>query len=426
MTRTPRRAAASAFWGSAVEYYDFTLFATASALFLGPVFFAPLGPGAETLAALATFGVAFAARPLGAVAFGHLGDRVGRTPALVWSLLTMGLATLGIGVLPSYASIGVAAPILLVALRLAQGLSAGAEQASSNTLTLEHAPAGRRASYAAWTMQGTALGTLGGKVAFLALALLPKEVLLAWGWRLPFLVAGPLLLVALVIRTRVADPPAFRPDAAPRVPVGVVLTRHPRAVVRVAVASLVAVGGAALNVYGLAYATATRALDPSAYLAVLVAVTAGTLVLQPAWAALSDRLGRRVVFVGCALASAALAFGFVRSIATGHPLILLAGAGAFAVAWSGANAVGAALFGEQFPTPVRATGTALATQLGMVLVGFAPTLMTALQASTGLWFVPAGFAATCLLAAAVAGWLAPETAGSPLEELGRGDLTPAR
>lgn len=204
------RAARSALLGSAVEYYDFTLFATAPALVLGPVFFARLGPAPATVAALVTFGSAFVARPLGAVLFGHLGDRLGRRKALIWSVTLMGLATTGIGLLSSFAQAGVIAPVRPLVLRLLQGLSAGGEQAGSNALSLEHAPEGARNRFAVWTMQGTLLG----KLAFLGVLWMPRDALLAWGWWLPFLVAGPLLIVALVIRRTVAEPPVFADAAA--------------------------------------------------------------------------------------------------------------------------------------------------------------------------------------------------------------------
>ena len=306
-----RRAAQSALLGSTVEYYDFTLFTTASALFLGPVFFAPLGPLQATLAAFLTFGSAFVARPVGAVLFGHLGDRVGRRASLIASVTLMGAATTLIGLLPGYAAAGVAAPVALLVLRLLQGLSAGGEQAGSNALTLEHAPAGERNRFAAWTMQGTSLGTMLGKVAFLSVLWLPQPALLAWGWRLPFLVAGPLMLVAIAIRRRVDEPAEFTRLAGSgelaRVPVAEVFTQHWRAVLLVAVGTLFAVGGAVLNVYGLSYATA-RGTSAGGYLAMITVVTALGLMLQPLWARLSDRIGRRPVFIGSCLAGAALYF----------------------------------------------------------------------------------------------------------------------
>jgi len=417
-----RRAALSALAGSAVEYYDFTLFATASALFLGPVFFAKLGTTGATLASFATFGVAFLARPLGAIVFGRLGDRVGRRHALVWSLTLMGAATFGIGVLPDTATIGIAAPIILVALRLLQGLSAGAEQAGSNALTLEHAPGGQRARYAAWTMQGTSLGTLAGKLVFVAMALLPQATLVAGWWRVPFLLAGPLMLVALPIRRGVDEPPPFLALDTTHAPAPVKdAVRRPGALAIAAGCALVAVGGASLNVYGLSVATA-HGIAASSYLLVLSATTALALVLQPRWAARSDRVGRRPVFMGCSLAAAALLPVFLAAVNAGQLVVFALVMTAFTVAWSGANAVGAALVSELFPTRSRHTGAALGTQLGMIVAGFSPVIMGSLAGAgttPAAWVSPAVFGAAALTLAAVAAWRAPETCATPLTALGR-------
>ncbi len=413
------RAARSALLGSVVEYYDFTLFATASALFLGPVFFAPLGAAAGTLAAFGTFGSAFIARPVGAALFGHIGDRVGRRAALIWSVTLMGAATTAIGLLPGYAAIGAAAPVLLLILRLLQGLSAGGEQAGSNTLSLEHAPAGERNRYAAWTMQGISLGTLLGKLAFLWVVWLPQPSLLAWGWRLPFLVAGPLMLVALAIRRSVAETPPFTALAATdrrdRTPVVRVVIGHPWQVAAVAVGTLFAVGGAVLNVYGLSFAT-TRGTSPGAYLAMISVVTALGLVLQPLWARLSDRIGRRPVFIGSCLAAATLYFAYLPALGSGNLLLVGFGSAAMLAAWSAANATSAAWFAELFPTQVRYSGAALGGQLGMIVVGFAPAIMTSLERPGPLGWLPvAGFGAGCLLLAATAAWLTAETQSRPLD-----------
>lgn len=409
------RAATSALLGSAVEYFDFTLFATASALFLGPVFFAPLGPLQGTLAAFLTFGSAFVARPLGAVLFGHLGDRTGRRAALIWSVTLMGASTTAIGLLPGYAAIGTAAPIMLLLLRLLQGVSAGGEQAGSNALTLEHAPADARNRLAAWTMQGTSLGTLLGKLAFLGVVWLPQPTLLSWGWRLPFLVAGPLMLVALAIRRSVSEPPAFldlaESGGLARVPVARVLRGHWRGLLTVAVCTLFAVGGAVLNVYGLSYATA-RGTTAAGYLVMISLVTGLGLLLQPAWARLSDRVGRRPVFIGSCLAAAALYFAYVPALGSGNLLLLGLGSTAMMAAWSAANAVSAAWFAELFPTAVRYTGAALGGQLGMIVVGFAPAIMTGLEGFG--WPVVAAFGAGCLLLAAGAAWFGAETYSRPL------------
>lgn len=415
------RAATSALLGSAVEYFDFTLFATASALFLGPVFFAQLGPLQGTLAAFLTFGSAFLARPLGAVVFGHVGDRFGRRTALIWSVTLMGLATTAIGLLPGYGAIGITAPILLLMLRLLQGLSAGGEQAGSNALSLEHAPVGARNRYAAWTMQGTSLGTLLGKLAFLSVVWLPQPALLSWGWRLPFLMAGPFMLVAVAIRRTVSEPPAFtaavEAGGRVRMPVAEVLTRHGLAVLVVAVGTLFAVGGAVLNVYGLSYATA-RGTSPGGYLVMISGVTALGLVFQPLWARLSDRIGRRPVFITSCLVAAALYFAYLPALGTGNLWLIGLASTAMLAAWSAANAVSAAWFAELFPTPVRCSGAALGGQLGMIVVGFAPAIMTSLEGTAGLGWLPvAGFGAACLLLAAGAALFAGETVHRRLEDV---------
>jgi MFS family permease len=408
------RAATSALLGSAVEYFDFTLFATASALVFGPVFFARLGPAQATIAAFLTFGSAFVARPLGAVVFGHLGDRVGRRAALLTSVTLMGCATLGIGLLPGYATLGMTAPVLLLVLRLLQGLSAGGEQAGSNALSLEHAPEGARNRYAAWTMQGTSLGTLLGKIAFLAVLWMPREALLSGGWRLPFLVAGPLMLVAVAIRRTVQEPPAFEAAAAAgrlaRVPLVEVLRGHGREVVLVAVATFYAVGGAVLNVYGLSYAVA-RGTSSEAYLVVITVVTALGLAMQPLWARLSDRIGRRPVFLGSCLAAAVAYFAYLPAMGSGNLALVGIASLAMMTAWTGANAVSAAWFAELFPLPVRYTGAALGGQLGMILAGFTPAIMTALEGpGPAGWLPVAAFGAGCLLLAAGAALLTSETA----------------
>lgn len=417
---TTRRAAWSALLGSAIEYYDFTLFATASALVLGPVFFAGVGAAQPTLAALLTFGLAFVARPLGAIVFGQLGDRSGRRPALIASVTLMGLATTAIGLLPGATQWGLLAPLALLVLRFSQGLSAGGEQAGSNALTVEHADRGQRGALAAWTMQGTTLGTLAGKLAFLGIVILPPAAQLAWGWRVPFLAAAPLLLVVLWIRRRLSEPEIFvhaRPRV-PAVPVREVLAHHWRGVLLVAVGTLYAVGGAALNVYGLAYATGRELLGAEAYLWVLSGATLLGLLAQPWWARASDRWGRRPVFVGAAVATAALMFGFFAALGSGSPALFAVAAAGLSLAWSGCNAVSASQFAELFPTTVRHTGAALGGQLGIIVAGFTPAIMDVLaRPGPAGWIGPAAFGAACLLAAGTASWLSRETAAVALPTL---------
>jgi len=385
---------------------------------LGPIFFKPLGPAAATIASLITFGLAFIARPAGAVIFGHIGDRIGRPVALSWSVVLMGIATCGIGLLPSYASIGLAAPILLVVLRLAQGLSAGAEQAGSNALTLENAPMGKRGRLTAWTMQGTALGTLAGKLAFIAVVSMPQDMLMSWGWRLPFLAAAPLLVVAWWIRRRAIEAPvadAARAAGSSRLPVAVVLQKHWLAVVLVAGGTLLMSGGAALNVFGLNVATNIGGLSERTFLIILAIATALELVAQPLWARLGDKIGRRPVLLGTLIVEAGLFFVYLPALISGNWLAVAGAALAMALVWSGANAVSAAFFAEQFPTSVRYSGLALGSQLGMILVGFSPSFMMA--AMTGGWQKAAIIGAAFMLVAAFSCLAARETSTASMAQL---------
>lgn len=422
-SRMAKRAAVSALVGSTVEYYDFTLFATASALIFGPVFFTQLGGLGGTIASFATFGVAYVARPLGAMVFGSLGDKVGRRTTLLWVLSLMGAATFLIGCLPGYATWGIMAPIALVVLRIFQGFSAGGEQAGANSLSLEHAPQGKRGLYASWTMQGTSLGTLLGAVAFLVITSMPKAALLDWGWRIPFLIAGPLMLVALWIRSQVAETEAFAETkeaaADSKVPVAEVVRDHWSALLRVMGCSLLAVSGSAINVYGLAYATKTVKIPANVYLLAGIAIGVLGLVAQPLWARLSDRIGRRPVFAVSMLLSAGLLFVFFLALSTANAVLWLGALVLLMLASTGANAVGASFYTEMFPTRVRYTGAALGTQLGFIVAGFAPTIMAAIQGpgATG-WLPPVTFAAVCLAVAAATAWSARETAKTDLHALG--------
>lgn len=205
-----RRSALSGFLGSTIEYFDFVAFATASALVFNHLFFAGMGARGATIASFATFGVAYVARPLGAVLFGTLGDRVGRSRTLVYTLVLMGAATFCIGIPPTPETIGIAAPILLVVLRLAQGLSAGGEQAGANALTAEHAPKDKRGLYTGWTMVGVGFGSMLGSAVFIPITAMGQDFLLDVGWRIPFLLAGPLALITLYIRSQVKETESFK------------------------------------------------------------------------------------------------------------------------------------------------------------------------------------------------------------------------
>ncbi|GAA3751329.1 MFS transporter [Microbacterium kribbense] len=404
-----------------MEYYDFTLFATASALILGPVFFAGLGPVGGQLAAFGTFGVAYVMRPLGAILFGWLGDRIGRVRTLVYTLVLMGTATFAVGLIPSYETIGIAAPILLIALRLLQGLSAGGEQGGSNSLTIEHAPQKRRGLYASWTMQGTSFGTLLSATVFLFIVLLPHDVLLGWAWRIPFLVSAPLTLVALFIRESVDETDAFlmtkRQKLAPKVPLVDVFRFHWRSVLRVVLCSLLAVSGSTVSVYMLGYAANTDKIPVSMILIALIISGVVGLIAQPLWGALSDRIGRRWIFAGTMTLTAILWFPAFALLTVGSLIAIIIIFSVLGAVAGGANAVGASMYTEMFPTRVRYTGVAIGTQLGFIVAGFAPTIEEALATNGRGWIPVAIFAAACSIIAAISAMSGRETSSLALSDI---------
>lgn len=415
-----RRAAISAFAGSTIEYFDFVLFATASALVFNKVFFAGLGDQAALLASLATFGVAYVARPLGAVVLGGLGDRIGRRTVLTLTLLIMGGATFIIGLLPGYDVLGAAAPIILVVLRLLQGISAGAEQAGSNTLTSEHAPEGKRGLYTSWTMQGVVAGSLLAGLAFVPITAAGQEFLLGGGWRIPFLAAGPLMLFAFWIRSRVDEPEVFTEAVASGtvrrgLPLGQLIRHHWPNLLRVIFCSLYALTGTILGVFVLAYGTKTMGLPASELILISTLAGAAGLIAQPFYAILSDRIGRKPVFIGSVLLIAAGFFAVFAVMQTRDMLLIavvLITVNLVAVA---GNVVQASFYTEMFPTEVRYTGVAVGTQLGLVVVGFSPAIAAAIQGPGPDGWVPVAImGAIGMVLAAISAATAKETSGQTL------------
>ena len=423
--KNARLAAVSGFFGSTIEYFDFVCFATASALVFSKVFFSGVGAVGGTIASFATFGVAYIARPLGAVIFGTLGDRIGRTHTLIITLLLMGVATFLVGCLPTAETIGVAAPILLVVLRLIQGLSAGGEQAGSNSLSSENAPKEKRGIFTGWTMIGVSVGTMLGSVAFVPIAALGDEFLLGFGWRIPFLLAGPLMLFTLWIRAKVKEPKVFTEQQqrnaqakAPAVPLAEVLRHHWRNLLRVIVCSLYALAGSMTSVFGLTYATQYAELDSAMYLGLTSVLGLVIIPISLLWAWISDRIGRRPVFIISVLGMAVLFPALFASMHTHNWLIIMAVMVLLQIVAAGGNIVQAPMYTEMFPSRVRYTGYAVGTQIGLIVVGFAPTIAATLvkPGPTG-WIPVAIFIAVCLVAAAISAFSARETSGLSLSEL---------
>ncbi|GAA2869304.1 MFS transporter [Streptosporangium fragile] len=420
----PRKAALAAWIGSALEYYDFFIYGTAAALVFSKIFFPASDPATGTLLALATFGVGYLARPVGAFVLGHVGDKYGRKKVLVFTLVLMGLSTFLVGCLPTYDQVGVLAPVLLVVLRLLQGFSVAGEQAGANSMTLEHAPPHRRAYYTSFTLNGTQAGQIIATGIFLPIAALPEEQLLSWGWRVPFWLSIVVAVAGFVIRRTLEETPAFEQEVAAnavaKMPLAVLFRTHWADVLRVVVAAVIASVSTIFTVHALSYAVNTIGLERAPMLWVGVLANVGAVLTIPLWGALSDKVGRKPVFIGGSLGCAALMFAYLWSISTGdYMLVFLSGIVMFGIVHSATSGVWPSFYGEMFSTRVRLSGMAIGTQIGFAIAGFAPTIATAI-AGTGKesWLGVSIFTAALCLVNVVAVATGRETYRVPTEDLG--------
>jgi MFS family permease len=429
VTRTPRKAAIAAWSGSALEYYDFAIYGTAAALVFPDVFFPAGNDTAATLGAFATFGVAYVARPVGSFLMGHVGDRLGRKKVLIATLLLMGVSTFLVGCLPTYGQVGLLAPTLLVVLRILQGLSAAGEQAGANSMSFEHAPDNRRGFFTSFTLSGTQGGQVLAPAVFLPLAAaLPDDALLSWGWRVPFWLSAVMVVVGFVIRRTLDETPEFQAEAdrseVPRAPLGVLFRAHWQGVVRVFFAAFIATVNTMFAVFALEFATSDDVgISDTWMLWVAIVANVVAVAVIPLWATLSDRVGRKPVFVTGVLGSGVLVFAFLGAIAQANEIltmvfgVLLAG-----FVYSMPNAVWPATYAEYFPTGVRLSGMAIGTQFGFALAGFTPTIAGALLGGdAGNWYKVALFTAGACLLSAVAVLTGPsDTHRVPTPALGAG------
>lgn len=400
-----RRVGLASFIGTTIEWYDYFVFATASALVFNQQFFPNIDPTTGTILAFATFGIGFLALPLGGIVAGHFGDRLGRKAVLIATLVLMGGATTAIGLLPGYATIGIAAPILLVVLRLLQGFAAGGEWGGAALMAVEHAPAGRRGLWGSIAQVGVPFGLILANCVILVVeAAMTKEQFLSWGWRIPFLVSILLVLVGLLIRVRVSESPIFetmrrshRQATRPLVE----LFRHNRT--DVAIATVTFIANSAIPyvflVFMLSYGTSVLNMSPSTMLFVIIVGALGWLPAIVLAGHLSDRIGRRRVYLIGYAVLAVWAFPFFALTNTTNVGLMIVATLVLTVGSGLAFGPQPALFAEMFGPDVRYSGVSTSYALGGLLGGaFAPLIAAALFAATGsAYYVSAYMAALAVL-----------------------------
>ena len=410
-----RRVILASFIGTTIEWYDFFLYGTAAALVFNKLFFSNQDPLSGTLSAYGSFAIGFLARPLGGAVFGHFGDRLGRRAMLVWSLVIMGIATALIGVLPTYAAIGIWAPILLTLIRFVQGIGVGGEWAGAVLMAVEHSGSDRRGFHGSWPQMGVPAGLLLSTGIFaLASTLLTEEQFISWGWRLPFLLSIALIAVGLFIRLKVMESPSFervkQEKREERLPLLAVIRQHPRELL---VGMGMRVGQNTIfyiyTVFVLSYGAVTLHYPRTVMLTGVAIASAIGLFTIPWWGHLSDRIGRRRVYLLGALVSIFFAFPFFWMLGLGSPgLVWLAIVLGLNIGHDQMYGPQAAWYSEMYASQVRYSGASLAYQLASIAGGIAPLVATSLMATKGVNAVAAYLVFT-LVISAVSAYYAPET-----------------
>ncbi|WP_028923940.1 MFS transporter [Pseudonocardia acaciae] len=406
--------AGSSLAGTAVEWYDFFLYGTASALVFNKLFFPGSDPLVGTMLAFATYAVGFVARPVGAAVLGHYGDRKGRRATLIASLLLMGVATFLIALLPPYSAIGVTAPVLLVLLRLVQGFALGGEWGGAVLLVSEHGDSRRRAFWASWPNVGPPLGNLmaAGVLALLGV-LMPADAFLSWGWRIAFALSALLVVLGLWLRLYVAETPLFSRERANAtgLPVGVVIREHWRPVLLAAATRFGENAG--FYIYSLlviTYVTKMLGLSQSTALGAVMVGQAVAVVTIPLFAVLADRIGRRPIYLAASVATIVWAFVFFGLLDSRNTLAIVTAVTGGLLIFAAYSSVIGAFFSELFPTEIRYSGVSLAYNLASVLAGsLAPLIALALYSAFGTGYAIAAYLAAMGAVSLVASLIAKET-----------------
>ena len=434
-TTQSKKAAASGWIGSALEYYDFFIYATAASLIFPQIFFPKGDPAMAIIVSLATYGVGYVARPIGAFVLGHLGDTHGRKQVLLVCMFLMGASTMAVGLLPTYDQAGLWAPALLVTLRLVQGFAVAGEISGASSMILEHAPFGRRGLYSSYTLQGVQAGQILAAAVFLPLAhCMPPEAFNAWGWRIPFLLSFFVIVAGYVIRREVEETPAFaaegRHGELPKAPIVEAFTDCWRDMLRVACMALMNVIPVVTSVFGAAYAVQAAygiGFSKDVYLWIQVLGNIVAVAVIPFVGNLSDRIGRRPPIIVGALATGLLSFGYLYAISIHSvPLAVVLSLLMWGVVYQGYNAVFPSFYPELFPTRSRVSAMAISQNVGTTITALLPALFAAVAppGSTNIALTVGAITFAVTAIAASAAWSARETFRLKLSDLGHAGAEP--
>src|SRR5450432_2973190 len=434
-TGQSKKAAASGWIGSALEYYDFFIYATAASLIFPQIFFPKGDPQTAIVASLATYGVGYVARPIGAFFLGHWGDTHGRKTVLLVCMFLMGFSTMAVGLLPTYQQVGVWAPILLVVLRLIQGFAVAGEISGASSMILEHAPFGRRGFFASFTLQGVQAGQILAAAVFLPLAhYLPDEAFNTWGWRVPFLLSFFVIVAGYIIRREVDETPAFAEEGAhgavPKAPIVAAFKFHWKDMLRVICMALMNVIAVVAAIFGAAYAVQPAygiGFSKDVYLWIPVLGNIIAVVVIPFVGNLSDRIGRRPPIIFGAIAAGLLSFAYLYAISIHSvPLAICMSLLMWGVVYQGYNAIFPSFYPELFPTRARVSAMAISQNIGTTITALLPALFATVAppGSTNIPLTVGAIAFGITVIAALAAITARETYRISINDLGNPGAVP--
>jgi MFS family permease len=434
-THQTKKATASGWIGSALEYYDFFIYATAASLIFPQIFFPSGNPTVAIIASLATYGVGYVARPVGAFFLGHWGDTHGRKTVLLVCMFLMGFSTMAVGLLPTYQQVGMLAPALLVILRLIQGFAVAGEISGASSMILEHAPFGRRGFFASFSLQGVQAGQIFAAAVFLPLAhYMPAGLFLSWGWRIPFLLSIVVIIAGYIIRREVEETPAFAEEGqhheVPRAPIIQAFAESKADMLRVVCMALMNVIPVVAAIFGAAYAVQPGygiGFRPDIYLWIPILGNILAVVVIPMVGNLTDRIGRKPPIIFGAIASGLLSFGYLYAISIANvPLAIIMSLLMWGVVYQGYNAVFPSFYPELFPTRTRVTAMAIAQNIGTTITALLPALFAAVAppGSTNIPVTIGAITFAVTIIAALAAWSARETYRIHLNDLGEPNAVP--